>query len=240
MEQTKYKTDPEYREKVLEQKREYYKKKKQLKDNQTSMIKYSKIELLALIKQHNRTNIDKIKNVDRLKKTEIYEICKAYSLIDNIFMEEYHFNPKTLTKDVILQDIEMDFIKKGEIFPTSFNKMKKAELIEYMELNDIKHYTPDMIKKEIQLYDNKTKIRNVLYYNVIRYGFQIQNINTYTNFTEFIESNKLDTNMEYFQEYSDLLKEMCHSYESFCKKTGKEYNEMKSIPEIIEELKKII
>ena len=111
MEQTKYKTDPEYREKVLEQKREYYKKKKQLKDNQTSMIKYSKIELLALIKQHNRTNIDKIKNVDRLKKTEIYEICKAYSLIDNIFMEEYHFNPKTLTKDVILQDIEMDLIR---------------------------------------------------------------------------------------------------------------------------------
>lgn len=206
-----------------------------------SMIKQSKIELLALIKQYNRTNIDKIKNVDRLKKTEIYEICKAYSLIDNnISMEEYHFNPKILTKDVILQDIEMDFIKKGAIFPTNFNKMKKKELIEYMELNNIKHYTPDMIKKEILIYDNKTKIRNILYYNVIRYGFQIPNFNTQTDFKEFIESNMLDTTLEYFEEYSELLKEMCSVYESFCTKTGKEYNQIKSIPEMIEELKNII
>jgi len=78
------------------------------------MDKFSKIELLAYIKKFNKKNENKIINIDKLKKKELYDICLNYNLLsishDN---NDIVINYKNVSKDHILQNIELYFLKQN-------------------------------------------------------------------------------------------------------------------------------
>lgn len=196
-------------------------------------IDYSKIELLAFIKCFNRTNDDKIRNIDKLKKEDLYEICKKYSLIqydqNSIVNDTVIF--KNISKEIILQNIELHFLKNEKQFPTTrFTKMKKRDLLNYVNTNNINHYTPDMIKREIEYYENKHFLQNIIYYNLIRFGNNIEPSDAMT---------KRKDELIYFDEYLKLFQGMFSVYERFCENTGR-YIDVKSLPDIIENLQELV
>ena len=60
-------------------------------------------------------------------------------------------------------------MRKGSVIPPEVVKMKRKEIIEYMEYNDILHFTQSMIEEESKrIYLNELH-KNIIYYNIIRY-----------------------------------------------------------------------
>ena len=97
----------------------------------------SKVELLAMIKQYNKNNSDKIKNIDKVKKEEIIQICHKYNIIPTNVDNDIKINLSNISKKHLLQDIELFFLKKGQTLPKEILQMKKNQLVEYMEENVI-------------------------------------------------------------------------------------------------------
>lgn len=203
----------------------------------------SRIELLAIIKTYNRSHNDKILNADKMKKKELMNVCISYSLINNSVED----SPKTIdlrnvSRNSILQDITLYYIKQSKEVPSHILSMKKKELIDFIEMNDITHYTPELIEAETRKYMAEEKTKNIIYYNMIRYD----NINTEeldTNcLTEYIESQGLDQEMKYFNEYAKMLGTIYTAYDKFCEETSleKQNDKIKSFPKIIQHLTKII
>jgi len=199
-------------------------------------MEYSKVELLAFIKKFNKNNEDKIRNADKLKKEELYNICKHYSLIEcNDSRQSNTISIfENLSKEIILQNIEIHLLKNNQPFLQSFTKMKKKDLLDYIVKNHIKHYTPSMIKQETIFYERQHKIKNILYYNAIRYGHDIKDVD-YDNFQEYIANNDLDTNIDHLCEYTELFERMYSAYDAFCKKMGADCN-IKSLPELVDKI----
>jgi len=203
------------------------------------MDQYSKIELQALIKTYNKKNENKIINVDKLKKKELYEICIQYSLIHSSQSPDNVINYKNITKEHLLQNIEIHFLKQQKPVPVTFAKMTKKDLIDFIELNNIPHFTPDKLKKEIEYYEKSSFYKKVIIYNMLRYDnvdpSQIENNEDY------VKKKKLDTDIQHMNEYASLLKTLYDAYGNFCKNTGTEYegSKIKSFPKIIALLKTI-
>ena len=76
------------------------------------MDQYSKVELQAFIKKFNKKNKNKIINIDKLKKNELYDICAKYELVSGSPQQDVVFNLKTVTKEHLLQNIEIHFAKR--------------------------------------------------------------------------------------------------------------------------------
>lgn len=199
--------------------------------------KYSRVELLALLKVYNKTNDLKIQNVDKLKKDEIYNMCVVYSLLPK---NQYIPNKIKLThipRSHLMENIEMHHLKQGTNVPIEVTKMKKKKLIEYIEFNNIKHYTPEDIKQEIEELQKDLYYENVILYNIIKYdNVDYQNI---SNKCDFVEKNNLDTDIRYYNEYSEFLDEVYQSYEKFCQKTGEnpQNHKLKTFPKFVKILK---
>lgn len=202
--------------------------------------KYSRIELLALLKIYNKTNDLKIQNVDKLKKDEIYNICVVYSLLPMNENIPKKINLTNIPRAHLMENIEMHHLKQDTNVPIEVTKMKKKELIEYIELNNIKHYTPEDIKQEIEELQNKRYYENVILYNIIKYdNVDYQNI---SNKSDFVVKNSLDSDIRYFQEYTEFLDEVYQSYERFCQKTGKNppNHEIRTLPKFMKILKDLM
>lgn len=201
----------------------------------------SKVELLALIKQYNRNGVDKIMNVDRLKKEELMELCLKYSLIikedsNNDISEK---DLKNIPISRLFQDVELFFLHQGKKVPREVLKMKKRDLIDYMILNTITHNTTQDLEKEYNKYQRATRNKNIIMYNIIRYdNVDVEKIGD-QNIEEFIEKHKLDTNMHHFDEYKVFLRDLYQAYDNFCITTqGNVANDkMKSFPKILKRLK---
>ena len=175
-----------------------------------------KIELLAMIKHYNKHNSDKIQNIDKMKKAEIVAICKKYNIIscENIDTTLPEISLSTVNKKHLLQDIELSFLQKGKTIPKEFSTLKKSELIEYMEQQDISHYTQEMIEEEIKKYNNYNHNRDIIYYNMICYdNVNISDIDD-DDLESYIKNNNLKTDIADLQQVSALLSK--HIYFNFC------------------------
>jgi hypothetical protein len=204
------------------------------------MDKFSKIELLAYIKKFNKKNENKIINIDKLKKKELYDICLNYNLLsishDN---NDIVINYKNVSKDHILQNIELYFLKQNLTMPSEFEKRTKKDLIDFVELNSVPHYTPDIIKKEIKEIEKKEFYKQVIIYNILRYdNIDVKQIND--NET-YVNENNLDTDLTHMKHYARLLKTIYEGYYTFCNDIGVKYKEdkFKSFPKIISILKSV-
>jgi hypothetical protein len=204
------------------------------------MENYSKIELLMLIKTYNKTHDDKIKNVDKMKKDELIEICEKYALSDDSQICTIRIDLRNVCKKDLMRDVQLYFMKKNQNIPQNVAQMRKHDLIDYMEVQGIKHYTPDILEKELEELHQYNMLKNVITYNIIRYDnvdiMQLDNdLNTY------IIENKLDTNIDHMHAYALLLRNLLCAYELFCKDIGKEYemDKIKSIPKILARIENI-
>jgi hypothetical protein len=196
----------------------------------------SKVELLAMIKQYNKNNSDKIKNIDKMKKEEIMQICQKYNIIPTNVDNDIKINLSNISKKHLLQDIELFFLKKGQPLPKEINQMKRNQLVEYMEENEIEHYTQSMIIEEIQKYNKQNHDKNVIYYNIMCYdNVNIDEIDN-DNLEQFIKNNNLDENIDNLQATSIFLSKIYSSLEEFCKNTNNEYkpHKLKSFPKVIQ------
>jgi len=196
----------------------------------------SKVELLAMIKQYNKNNSDKIKNIDKMKKEEIIQICHKYNIIPTNVDNDIKINLSNISKKHLLQDIELFFLKKGQPLPKEINQMKRNQLVEYMEENEIEHYTQSMIIEEIQKYNKQNHDKNVIYYNIMCYdNVNIDEIDN-DNLGQFIKNNNLDENIDNLQATSIFLSKIYSSLEEFCKNTNNEYkpHKLKSFPKVIQ------
>jgi hypothetical protein len=196
-----------------------------------------KIELLAMIKQHNKHNKDKIQNVDKMKKTEIVAICKKYNIYsENIDTTISKICLSTVNKKHLLQDIELFFLQKGKTIPKEFSTMKKKQLIEYMEQQDIDHYTQQMIEEEIKKCNIYNHNKDIIYYNMICYNnVNISEIDD-NDLESYIQNHNLKTNIVDLKQVSSLLSNIYSSISAFCEKTGETYvpDKFKSFPKVIE------
>ena len=196
----------------------------------------SKVEFLAMIKQYNKNNSDKIKNIDKMKKEEIMQICQKYNIIPTNVDNDIKINLSNISKKHLLQDIELFFLKKGQPLPKEINQMKRNQLVEYMEENEIEHYTQSMIIEEIQKYNKQNHDKNVIYYNIMCYdNVNIDEIDN-DNLEQFIKNNNLDENIDNLQATSIFLSKIYSSLEEFCKNTNNEYkpHKLKSFPKVIQ------
>lgn len=196
----------------------------------------SKVELLAMIKQYNKNNSDKIKNIDKMKKEEIIQICHKYNIIPTNVDNDIKINLSNISKKHLLQDIELFFLKQGKTLPKEILQMKKNQLIEYMEENEIVHYTQSMITEDIQKYNKQNYDKNIIYYNIMCYdNVNIDEIDN-DNLEQFIQNNNLDRNIDNFQATSIFLSKIYSSLEEFCKNTNNEYepHKLKSFPKVIQ------
>lgn len=225
------------------EKNEYF--KKEIKA--TMETKHSKVELLALVKKHNKTSEHKIQNVDKMKKQELHDVCVIHSLILTEDKGNKIMNLNNISKQILMQNVEIHFLKKKAQVPREVMNMKKKELIDYITLNDIVYYTSEMIEDEIkeiekekEQNDEEEYYKNVIIYNIIRYdNIDIEKI---TKSKEYVHDNNLNTNLENYQEYAKMLNEIYTSYEMFCKSTGKEYvkDELKTFPKILTKIRNVI
>jgi len=202
--------------------------------------KISKVELLALIKQYNRNGIDKIMNVDKMKKGELMELCSKYSLINdkNTKADVSDMNLKNIPITKLLQDVELFFLRQGKKMPQEVAKMKKRDLIDYMMLNSIPHYTAEDLENEYNECQRITRNKNIIIYNIIRYdNVDVENIDD-QNMEKYIEENNLDKNVENFDAYTVFLRDLYNAYENFRKAKGDSVvtDKMKSFPKILKKI----
>ena len=115
--------------------------------------------------------------------------------------------------------------------------MKKSELIEYMEINDIHHYTKELLEKAAKTYHENITMKNIIYYNILKYDDI--DVNEIDDLRTFIDKNKLDTNIDHFTEYSALVQNIYAAYSKYCTSIGCEIinDKMKSMPKILNHLK---
>ncbi len=203
--------------------------------------KLSRIELLALIKIHNKLNNDKIKNIDKLKKEELLDICKKHGLLSGHNSIEkidlYNINKKHL-----LQDVEIWYMKQNKSIPLDVQQMKKKDLIDFMELNNIEHYTVDKIELEINKYNKLNNMRNIIIYNIIKYdNIDVNNIDN-EDLESFIIEHNLDTNIKNMDQYAKLLHNLYVCCEEYCKsiQIPFEYDKIRTFPKIMKHLNNII
>jgi len=204
--------------------------------------KYNKVELLALIKNHNKKNGDKIKNADKLKKEELLDVCKKHALLpcDESYVSEIDL--RNISKKDLHRDVELYFLKQNKRTPVEVMQMKKQDLIDFMEINNILHYTPDMIEKEIKEYERHNLLKNIIIYNIMRYdNLDVSKIDN-SNMEGFIKENQLDTDIKHLQQYSVLLYELYGAYEKFCTTANMKAtkDQLKSFPKIMEHLQDIL
>ena len=202
--------------------------------------KISKVELLALIKQYNRNGIDKIMNVDKMKKEELMELCSKYSLInyEHSKGEVSDMNLKNIPITKLQQDVELFFLCQGKKIPQEVAKMKKKYLIDYMILNTIPHYTTEDLEKKYNEYQIMTRNKNIIIYNIIRYdNVDIENIDN-TKLEKYIEDNNLDKNVEHFDAYTVFLRDLYNAYENFRESKGESVatDKMKTFPKILKKI----
>jgi hypothetical protein len=208
---------------------------------------FSKIELLALIKSYNKNHTDKIKNADKMNKAEIIEVCRNYAILPDDKDECFHIEVdlRCVKKINLLQDIEMYFIKQNKCVPVNVQHMKKADIIAYMELNDIQHYTQDLLEKEVKLYRTQKILKNIVVLNIIKYDNidvtkipESDNIEELEAFVKQLDANDID----HLAAYSAMLKNIYDAYHTFCKATGKieTLDKIKSFPKILNKLQNIL
>lgn len=205
--------------------------------------KYSRVELLAIIKSFNKDNNDKIKNTDKMKKDELLQLCQSFSLLSSSDTADgvTNINLRNLSKNSLIQDITLYFIKQAKEVPAEVLAMKKQELVDFMEIHNIAHYTPELIKKEIKHYMAEDNAKKVIYYNMIRYdNVNYEDIDT-GHFAEYVESQNLDQDLQHFNEYAKMLHTIYVAYDKFCEATSSEVqtDKIKSFPKIIQHLKKV-
>lgn len=208
------------------------------------MCSLNRIELLSLIKKYNKENVDKIKNIDKLKKEELYEICCKYHLIKTEVIEEVimPIDLHTINKNELLKDIQIYFCYKGMNVPDEISKMKKDELITFMEDNSVKHYTPELIKKEVLELEKNKKIEDIIVYNVMRYdNLDMVNLK-HLDHEQYIIDKKLNTNTDDIDDYIVLINRLYTAYVSFCVHTNRKYEfkKYKSLPFILEKINELI
>lgn len=200
-----------------------------------------KVELLALVKSYNKLNHDKIQNADKMKKDQLFQLCRSYNIIDELSNEKNNNSRVSLvhvSKSNLIKDIELHFLRKGSVLPPEVVKMKRKEIIEYMECNDILHYTQSMIEEETKRICLNELHKNIIYYNIVRYdNVDVHKIDN-DDLESFINNNNLDTDIANFKQYSILLQSIYMAYQTFCKETKKEYTEdkLKSFVKIVNRL----
>jgi hypothetical protein len=201
--------------------------------------KYSKVELLALIKTYNKQSKEKIKNVDKMKKSELYEICDQHCLLkpDENRVSLY-INLRNICKCDLKKDIEIHYLKLGQPVPDEILCLKKKELVDFMELNNIIHYTSDAIKEELNHHEKMKNLKNIIIYNIVKYdNIDVNNLDN-DKLEEFICENNLDVDIGDLQPHLVLLNTLYTAYSTFCITTGRncENDKIKSLPKIVQKL----
>lgn len=206
------------------------------------MEKYSKVELLALVKVFNKQNDEKIKNTDKMKKNEILEICRKNNILPNVSSTEIKVALNTVSKTDLKKDIEIHFLKHGKPIPQDILNMKKRELIEYMEMHNIVHYTSDLIKQETEKYQHLQLMKTIVVYNIMKYDSIDVSLLTDDNLEKYIIDNDLDCDIEDIQQYSILLTKLYAAYEDFCKVKNLDVaaDKIRSFPKILRKLNDIV
>ncbi len=206
------------------------------------MTSLSKVELLALIKIYNKNN-DKIKNVDKLKKEELLNVCQKYGLLADKKEEEIVIDLQDVCKKDLVRDVELYFMKQNRAIPNDVIHMRKSELIDYMILHNVKHYTSESLTRELEELQKYNELKNIIAYNIIRYDNVDVNVlgDNSEDLQAYIVSNNLSTNIENLQAYAVLVNNLYTGYEAFCKTIGIkcEYDKIKSLPKIVRILNNI-
>jgi hypothetical protein len=209
---------------------------------------FSKVELLAFIKNYNRTTNEKIKNADKMNKSELFEVCKKYRIVvteetTDAERDLIEVDLRNVKKMYLLQDIEMYFLKQNKTIPTDVLQMKKSDLIAYMELNSIYHYTQELLEKEIKMYNKLKILKNIVVLNIIKYDIDVTQIpDEITDLETFVKELDAD-DIHNLAAYSALLKTIYDAYDTFCKTTDTidaQPDKIKSFPKILNKLQNIL
>lgn len=205
-------------------------------------VSYSKVELLALIKQYNKHNNDKIKNTDKMKKCDLLNICKKYGIIDVEKQQRIEVDLHNISKRDLQKDVQLYFLKNGSRQPPQIVHMNKNDLIDFMKINCIPHYDRKTIEETYNHLVRNEDLKNIIVYNIIKYdNVDVSQIDN-DNLEEYIANNDLDTNIEFLQQYSVLLHSLYEAYEQWCKSCSHIYekDKIRSFPKILEKLKNIL
>lgn len=194
-------------------------------------------ELHVELKRYFKENNFKIKNLNKMNKLELTDLYNKYIKNEDIIPNNL------LTKENILKNIELYYLKQNKLLPKSFNAMKKEKLIKYMEDNNIPNISKELIIKETIFYDKYYKLYNIYLLNKIKYNNVSKNIDfeslntleTLETFEKFIIEGDLDTNISELNQIIILNKIIINVYDLYCKITGREnksFNNI-SLPEIL-------
>lgn len=191
--------------------------------------KLSNIELIVLLKNYAKQEHIKIPNLQQKNKEELMKLCTAYKLLEQRDNNNVKINVENLSKKQMINDIEVFYLKQYKKID-NLRKMKKNELINIIEENDIPHITEDELKKQITEMNNYNNYVMIIKYNYIKYDlFSLKSIDfdnlTSNDLLKFIKDNKLDTNCDEtsFNNISQLLSNLILSYKSYCNNMNIEY-----------------
>jgi hypothetical protein len=205
---------------------------------------FSKVELLAMIKIFNKKGHDKIKNADKMSKDDMLLACKQYGIIPKEDIDaDIKVDLRNVKKTYLLQDIEVHFLKQNKQVPPDVQQKKKKELIEYMELNNIQHYTYELLEKEVKFYEKKNMLKNMVVLHIIKYDdIDVQSIpDNLEELEAFVQTLTSNDDINLLPSYSILLKDLYDAYDKFCKMTSmqNETDKIKSFPKILAKLQKL-
>lgn len=213
-------------------------------------INYTKIELYSIIHLYNKKHNTNIKNLEKLNKEKLIELCNKYNILDEYDdIKDISFNKNNLNnlyKYQLIQDIEI-FNQKNNIETDNvIHKLKKKELIEIMILHDIPHINYEMLKNEIKNTEYIINLRNIIIYNKLKFNnissleIDINKINDYDikYLENYINTNNLVIDYTDICEIKELIKNLYESYKKFSKNKFND-NIVITLPEILELLKTI-
>lgn len=185
--------------------------------------KLSNIELIVLLKNYKKKEHIKIPNLQKKNKEELIELCKNYKLLDQEDNNNgIKINIDSLSKKQMINDIEIFFLKQYKKID-NLKKMKRPELINIIEDNDIPHITETELKNQITEMNNYNKYVIIIKYNYIKYDlFSLSSIDfdkvNSNDLLKFIEDNKLDINCDEISldNINKLLGNIIVSYRTYC------------------------
>ncbi len=205
-------------------------------------MEHSKVELLALIKNYNKLNNDKIKNADKMKKDELIMICNKYHMINGDGSTEIEIDLNNVSKHHLQKDVEVHFIDARKSVPIKVMQMKKAALIKFMHDHDIRHMSKNKIAQILQDHERLQMNKLIIVNNIIKYdNIDVSAIDD-ANLEQFIIEKQLHTDIDHLQEYSVLLHDLYVAYDKFCNKTGlvSDRDKIRSFPKILNKIADVL
>jgi len=148
-----------------------------------------------------------------------------------------------LSKKQMINDINIFFLKQGKICDGNIYKVSKIKLLQIIIDNDIPHINDNDLKNEIEETENFNNYLEIIYHNYMKYKNIPPEIIKNIYFNNQLNSDDLKKIIiNYNLKYENDIKEISNLVNGISNLINNYNNDKKlykTIPDIIDELKKI-